>query len=512
MAENPAHPEAVRRAAVSESVYWNTCEDVPAPPPLEVIALAAIESQPTSGVGHGRVAQIQRAVPPLSEVTGRPRAVAVPVGSRPGSCHPGAPLARRSPGGRPAVAPSTRRADVARHRSRGLRSAVAAAGLGVLGLWAPTAAGGAPTPPEWETWLAVPGVVDVAGPRADGALIVATAGGLLAVPTDRDTTPGPAEPTGMGSPTAIALSPGLDVAGAACRFGAGEVFALDASTSPPAVVAVDATGQGMRFAELAQFERLTGIAFDTTGRFGNRLLVAGRRGDRTGIVALDCRGQASSVTEDAPHLDGGIAVAPERFGDFGGDLIGVEEGTGEVVFVRADATSGVVVATGLPTGPEVGPRSLGFVPEGFNRRGGSAFVADAGAGASSRPRSGGLRRLSSEGLAPIGIDDNDLLVAGGVGGPTVVVRCREGCRVLPLGRTPGGDVQGRIAVVLDPPAQPVKPPANPAGSRVFVVVTGVLILGGFVLFLRHNPQGRKTDQPSQPARPAPGPPPPAADQ
>ena len=385
-----------------------------------------------------------------------------------------------------------------------------AAGLGVLGLWVPATASGTPTSPEWETWLAVPGVVDVAGPRADGALIVATVGGLLAVPPDGDTAPGQAELNRMGSPTAIALSPGLDVAGAACRFGAGEVFALDAATSPPAVVRADATGQASRFSELAQFDRLTGIAFDATGRFGNRLLVAGRRDDRTGIVALDCRSRASWVTEDAPHLDGGIAVAPERFGDFGGNIIGVEEDTGEVVFVRADATSGVVVDTGLPRGRDVGPRSLGFVPEGFNRRGGSAFVADAGPGPS--PGSGSLRRLGSEGLAPIGIDDNDLLVAGGIGGPTVVVRCREGCRVLPLGRAPGGAVQGRIAVVLDPPAQPVKPPANPAGSRVFIVVTGVLILGGFVLFVRHNPRDHKTDQPSAASTTGPWPPPPATDQ
>ncbi|MDP1804291.1 MAG: hypothetical protein Q8K72_03920, partial [Acidimicrobiales bacterium] len=106
----------------------------------------------------------------------------------------------------------------------------------------------------------MPGVVDVAGPRADGALIVATAGGLLAVPPDGDTAPGQALATGIGSPTAIALSPGLDVAGAACRFGASEVFALDASTSPPAVVRADATGQANRFFELAQFERIKRFA------------------------------------------------------------------------------------------------------------------------------------------------------------------------------------------------------------------------------------------------------------
>lgn len=485
---------------------------MPAPPPLEVIPLAAIRSQPARS-GLGRFAAIQRAVPPLSEVTPR-RPRAVPVGGRSSSWHAAAPLARRPSVGGPAVAPSTRCADVARRRSRALSSAAAAASLLllVLGPWAPARAGDAPTSPEWERWTAVPGVVDVGGPRADGALTVATADGVLAVPTHGDTTPSRVDPTGIGSPIAIALSPGLDVAGAACRFGAGEVFALDASTSPPAIVQLDATGQAKRFSGLAQFERLTGIAFDATGRFGNRLLVAGRLGERTGIVALDCRGRVSSITEDAPHLDGSIAVAPERFGDFGGALIGVEEESGEVVFVSADATSGVVVATGLPTGPGIGPRSLGFVPEGFNRQGGSAYVADIGAGPSSRPASGGLRRLSSQRLAPIGIDDNDLLVAGGVGGPTVVVRCREGCRVLPLGGAPGGEVQGRIAVVLDPPAQPVKPPANPAGSRVFVVVTGVLILGGFVLFLRHNPHGPKTDQSSPPARPAPGPPPPATEQ
>lgn len=377
---------------------------------------------------------------------------------------------------------------------------VAAAVLtGVLAVASPDAAtAGQPAPPDWERWVPVPGVRDLAGPRADGSLVVAAAAGLLVVSPDGTTTPVGPSSFALGSVTAIALSMGLEVAAAGCRFSPGEIFALEASASPPAVLRLSEVGDASRFADLPQVESLTGIGFDTTGRFDNRLLVAGRRRDRTVVLALDCRGQTKAVTQDAPHLDGGIAVAPQRFGDYGGDLIGVDEHSGNVVFVRADATSGEVVSTGLPIGPDIGARSLGFVPEGFNRQGGSAYVADAGDERPSAPGSGNLRRLSADALAPIGIDDNDLLVAGGVGAPTVVVRCREGCRALALGGAPGALVRGRIAVVLEPPAPPVKPPTSPAGSRVFVVVTGVLILGGYALFRRHRPDS--TDAPERPAQ------------
>lgn len=366
---------------------------------------------------------------------------------------------------------------------------------GVLALAVPEAAAAAqPTPPDWERWLPLPGVIDVAGPRADGSLVAAAGRLYYLISLDGTTTPVGPPSSAPAALTAIALSPGLGVAAAGCVFSPGEIFALEANASPPGVLRLSPGGDASRFADLPQLESLTGIGFDSTGRFDNRLLVAGRRGERTIVLALDCRGRTSAITEDGPHLDGGIAVAPQRFGDYGGDLIGVDEHTGEVVFVRADATSGVVVSTGLAIAPDVGARSLGFVPEGFNRRGGSAYVADSADGRSSPPGSGSLRRLSSEALAPIGIDDNDLLVAGGAGGQTAVVRCREGCRVLALGRAPDGVLRGRIAMVLDRPAPPVKPPANPAGSRVFVVVTGVLILGGYVLFLRHRSKGANARQ------------------
>lgn len=382
--------------------------------------------------------------------------------------------------------------------------------MGVLAMAAPGAATAAqPTPPDWERWLALPGVIDVAGPRSDGSLVAAA--GRLYYLISQDGTAAPVGPPSSASATltAIALSPGLPVAAAGCVFSPGEIFALEADASPPGVLRLSPGGDASRFADLPQVESLTGIGFDSTGRFDNRLLVAGRRGDRTTVLALDCRGRPSAITEDGPHLDGGIAVAPQRFGDYGGDLIGVDEHTGEVVFIRADATSGVVVSTGLPMGPDVGARSLGFVPEGFNRRGGSAYVADSADERSNPPGSNSLRRLSAEALAPIGIDDNDLLVAGGTGGRTAAIRCREGCRVLALGGAPDGVLRGRIAMVLDRPAPPVKPPANPAGSRVFVVATGVVILGGYALFLRHRAKGANAgqgpEQTSSAAESVPGP-------
>ncbi|MDE3076436.1 MAG: hypothetical protein KGJ86_13525 [Chloroflexota bacterium] len=41
---------------------------------------------------------------------------------------------------------------------------------------------------------------------------------------------------------------------------------------------------------------LNGIAFDTTGSFGHRLLVSGSRKGGTKVVAIDCNGGVSSST------------------------------------------------------------------------------------------------------------------------------------------------------------------------------------------------------------------------
>jgi hypothetical protein len=186
-----------------------------------------------------------------------------------------------------------------------------------------------PVPPQWERWVPLAGVVDVVGPRPDGMLVAAAAGRLHLVDPDDGAT------IGFGSYAAeghIAMAPGLDVAGAGCRFEAGEIYALDAR----GISRVSLDGTPARFVEPPAVDRLTGIAFDGTGRFGNQLLVAGRKANRTVLFSIDCRGRLKTLTEDAPPMEGGMEVAPQMFGNHGGDLIGADQASGDVIFIRYD--------------------------------------------------------------------------------------------------------------------------------------------------------------------------------
>jgi hypothetical protein len=331
----------------------------------------------------------------------------------------------------------------------------------------------------------VPGIVDLVGPRADGALVAAAGDRLVLVREDGSTAPFTSL-TGDVSPlTHIAMAPGLDVPGSGCRFGAGEVYAIQ--SAPQAVVSVPADGQPFRLVEPPPTDRLTGIAFDATGRFGNQLLVAGRKGDRTVLFSIDCRGRLRTLTESAPPMAGGMAVAPQMFGNHGGDLIGADEVSGDLVFIRYDGTSGILINPGLPAGRDAGPASVGFLPPGFIGRAGTAYVADRGAGA--------VWRLTEDRFSQVGIDENDLMVATEANGLTRVIRCRATCRVFPLGGAPGARFQGHITVVLGP-APPPLPRAGDLGTLIFVISTGVIVAGGVVLFLLHN---RKVKAEREPA-------------
>jgi hypothetical protein len=332
-------------------------------------------------------------------------------------------------------------------------------------------------------------VVDVAGPRPDGDLVAAAAGKLFTVKADGTTAPFGSYSTDPGPESYIAMSPGLDVpAGPTCRFDAGDVYALELAGQPNGVVRVTADGRSARFVDLPQVDALYGIAFDTTGRFGNRLLVAGRRANRTVVFSVDCRGRIVTLTDDAPPIEGGMAVAPQTFGDHGGDLIGVDETSGDIVFIRYDGTNGVLIRSGLPAGGDIGVESVGFVPDGFLARGGAAYMADRRSPGSPTEGNDTIWRLTKDALNGAGIDDNDLLVSTEAGGRTIIVRCRETCRILPLGQAPNAHVEGHITVVLDPPPpeHPLRDRANQIGTAVFAGVTALVIAGGFVLFRIHN--------------------------
>jgi hypothetical protein len=366
------------------------------------------------------------------------------------------------------------------HHRRPL-SALIAALLLTLGLLAAQATPTSqPVPPNWERWLSLPGVVDVVGPRPDGNLVAAANGRRHLV--DPDT--GSATPFGsVAAGSHIAMAPGRDVTGAGCRFEDGEVYATEQGRISR--VALDGGSSG--FVELPAVDRLTGIAFDIDGRFGNQLLVAGRKAGRTVVYSIDCRGRLRTLTEDAPPMEGGMAVAPQMFGGHGGDLIGADEVSGDVVFIRYDGTSGVLIRPDLPAGAGTGVRSVGFTAPGFIGRAGTAYVAGTDA----------LWRVTAERFSQVAIDENDLIVTTAAGGKTAVIRCRTTCRTFPFGDAAGARIQGHVTVVLGPPP-PELPKAGAQGTLIFAIVTGVIVAGGIILFLVHNRRKVRIPEPERP--------------
>ena len=173
-------------------------------------------------------------------------------------------------------------------------------------------ASAAQTPPKWRAVAKVPGVLDVVGPRGDGRLVLATHGGLFLMRPGGSPLPYARGPRGYpGSPGEpyIALAMGHRVPGAGCAFGRDMAFALDPDATP-GIVRVDRSGRSSRFADLPVGAFPTGITVDTVGRFGYRLLVTSFAAGKTTLHAFDCRGRARAIAAGAPHVEGGIAVAP----------------------------------------------------------------------------------------------------------------------------------------------------------------------------------------------------------
>ncbi|HVC99821.1 MAG TPA: hypothetical protein VNG93_01575 [Candidatus Dormibacteraeota bacterium] len=287
--------------------------------------------------------------------------------------------------------------------------------------------------------------------------------------------------------------------GAGCTFPASTAYILQ--SKPTAVIAVDlGTGRRLVLAPIAGVDKLNGIAFDRSGRFGNRLLVTGPRGSSAVVLALDCRGRTKVVTTSAPRLEGGLAVAPPSFGVFGGDLIGVDEFSGKVIAIRAEGTS-EVVASGLPAGSDLGPDSAAFLPPGFNS-GGEAYLADYDVGSGAHPGNGVVLRLYASALASAGVAEGDLLVADEGGGGTYAIHCAAGgdCS---KGRLIGqaaalSHVEGHLVLVANHPGPVPKPlPAGQVGSAgqsgplfVLAYAVGIVIVAALYLLYRRQRAGR----------------------
>jgi hypothetical protein len=301
---------------------------------------------------------------------------------------------------------------------------------------------------DWRPVLHVKGVVDIAGPRRDGRLVLAADGMLdLLRPGGR---PAPfargsgGYSTKRGPEAYIALSTGQAVPGAGCRFPHDSVYALEPQ-GRTGVVAVSAGGHASRLVSLHKAGLLNGIAFDTTGRFGHRLLVTVTAGSHTTVLAIDCRGRMRTVTRTAPVLEGGIVVAPASFGRFAGQLIAPDEKSGRILAIASNGRATLVADSGLPHGQDIGVESGGFVPPGFGS-GWRAYVADRVSPGNAHPGDDAVLAIGGRALLQAGARPGDLLVASEGGAQTVAVRCHVTCSVI---RVAGGPttahVEGHIA-------------------------------------------------------------------
>ncbi len=285
------------------------------------------------------------------------------------------------------------------------------------------------TPPAvWVPFRHLPGVVDLAGPRADGSYLVAAAGRLFIL--GRDGALSPFARGAGGYQTATGTEPYLTLAGSypdhgnGCSFGRNTAFALEPGARP-GVIVISPQGRARRFAGLPPGTSPSGIAFDSGGRFGHRLLVtAGFRG-RTTVFAIGCDAQVSAIAAGAPPMEGGIAVAPATFGRYGGDLIAPDEGHGLVYAVDPAGTVVTVARSGLPAGGDIGVESAGFVPPGAA----AAYLADRFSARNRHPGDNAILRLPAAGLARAGIRAGDLLVATEGGARTIDIRCAAACAV-----------------------------------------------------------------------------------
>jgi hypothetical protein len=296
---------------------------------------------------------------------------------------------------------------------------------------APVSPVGPALPAHWARFRHVAGVVDLAGPRADGSFPVAAAGRLLTLSRAGALRPFARGPGGYSTATGpepyITMAGNARVAGTRCSFPPGAIFALQ-PTGRPGVIAIGANGQARRFVTLPGGVTPNGITADTTGRFGHMLLVTARSRAATTVLGIDCAGAVHTITTHAPPMEGGIAVAPPSFGRYGGDLIAPNETSGRVFAVRPDGTVTTLAVSGLPHGGDIGVESAGFVPPGFGA-GDAAYLADRYSAHNRHPGTNSILRLPGSELVKAGVRAGDLLVATEGSARTIVVRCAGSCTV-----------------------------------------------------------------------------------
>lgn len=338
----------------------------------------------------------------------------------------------------------------------------------------------------WQPAVHVQGVFDVGGPMPDGRLVVAGSKGLFLLDSDGGAAPYAPDYQGQGAGEAYIAVSQPQGRGSECQFPAGEVYVLDVGR-PAGVLRIDRHQQLHRLASIAGVDSLNGIAFDTVGRFGWRLLVTGPHGKSTVVVALDCRGNQARITESAPVLEGGLAVAPAGFGAFAGDLVAPDELSGRLVAIEPDGRSSIIAVSGVPTGQDTGVEGVAFVPPGF-ADGGRAYFADRATSGSANPGSDTLLALGASQLVSAGVREGDLLAATEGGVRLVDVRCIPTCQARTLlGTASPAHGEGHLLLVAAHPRAapgslpgamncPAPAPWLPVGIALLTVVMLIVVV------------------------------------
>lgn len=347
--------------------------------------------------------------------------------------------------------------------------------------------------PVWQPVAKIGGIVDLAGPRADGWLVAAGAGKLYLVDPLGAVTPFAQGPDGYADDkgaeaylTVVPKLPAGATSGAACTWQQGDVYVLRLH-APLGLTKVDIHGVKSAFASIPNVAGLSGITFDSVGTFGYRLVVtAGISGGKSSeVAAIDCAGKVSVITRAAPVVEGGIEVAPKTFGSFGGMLIAPDELSGNIYAVGADGKSQRVAASGLPKGSDIGVEAVGFVPPAWR---GNVYYSDRATPGNPHPGTDNVLMLDSGTLGYAGLQAGDLLSVTEGGTTLVAVRCAASCTVTPLiTKATTAHGEGHLVFTNPPPAPSPSPSASPSaaaahspnGPDLFVV--GVVIVALVVL-------------------------------
>jgi hypothetical protein len=314
----------------------------------------------------------------------------------------------------------------------------------------PAVAAPAPSRARWTPFRHITQVVDLSARRSDGSMVVAADGSLSLLHPDGTVT-GFARgrdgyTTARGPEPYLTLTTAQPVAGATCTFPTDGIDAIEPG-SHPAVIAVDPAGRSRHLAELPAGVTLNGIAYDTVGHFGHRLLVTAGSNHATEVFAVDCAGRVTPLTTTAPTVEGGLAVAPSSFGSFGGDLIAPDENSGRVWALDPSGAAMLVADSGLPHGGDIGVESAGFVPSGFAADW-SAYVADRVSAGNPHPGTDHLLRLSGAAVLQAGVRAGDLLVASEASAATIAVHCTTTCGVSHVADGPSiSHGEGHVVVV-----------------------------------------------------------------